>query len=73
MSPSLVRERSSALEFYLKELCKQQELLDIPFVRIFLQLPMNQDQLKELEEGSVPSSKFNNAFVLLVDCITLTL
>jgi hypothetical protein len=39
------------------ELCKQQELLDIPFVRIFLQLPMKQDQLKELEEGSIPSSK----------------
>ena len=50
MSPSLVKERASAIEHYLKEICKNENLLRIPFVREFLKIPMNAEEVKTLAE-----------------------
>lgn len=56
MSPSLVKSRASDIEYYLKEMCKNQTILRIPFVREFLKLPMNAEEVKDLEEEYVATS-----------------
>jgi len=50
MSPSLVRDRANQIEHYLKEICKNPNLLLIPFVREFLKMPMNKEEVQDLEE-----------------------
>jgi hypothetical protein len=57
MSPSLVRERSSLIEFYLREIVKNPNLTRMPFVREFLKIPMNKAELDELEEEFGATSK----------------
>lgn len=57
MSPSLVKERADVIEEYLKEICKNEELLRIPFVRQFLKLPMNAEEVQSLEAEYEASSK----------------
>jgi hypothetical protein len=50
MSPSLVKERATGIEHYLKEITKNENLLRIPFVRQFLKIPMTMEEVKELDE-----------------------
>jgi hypothetical protein len=57
MSPSLVRERSNLIEFYLREIVKNPNLTRMPFVREFLKIPMNKAELDDLEEEFGASSK----------------
>lgn len=57
MSPSLVKGRADQIEEYLKEICKNEALLRIPFVRKFLKLPMNSEELKALEAEYEASSE----------------
>ena len=57
MSPSLVKERATNIEYYLKEMCKNETILRIPFVREFLKLPMNAEDVLSLEEEYVATSK----------------
>jgi len=57
MSPSLVKERYRMIEHYLKEICKNPNLLLIPLVREFLKMPMTMDEVKGLEEEFQASSK----------------
>lgn len=56
MSPSLVKERASGIENYLKEITKNENLLRIPFVRQFLKIPMTEDDVKDLDEEFASSS-----------------
>lgn len=49
MSPALVKERKSKLEFYFKDLVKDREILREPIVRTFLKLPMNEDEVEDLQ------------------------
>ena len=49
MSPSLVKERKAALEFYFQELVKDKELTREPIVRAFLKLPMSTEDVQALE------------------------
>lgn len=56
MSPSLVKERATNIEYYLKEMCKNETILRIPFVREFLKLPMNAEDVLSLEEEYVATN-----------------
>jgi hypothetical protein len=57
MSPSLVKTRSTAIEYYLKEIVKNENLTCMPFVREFLKLPMTKEELADLDEEFEASSK----------------
>ena len=50
MSPSLVKERATGIEHYLKEISKNKNLLRIPFVRQFLKIPMTAEEVQDLDE-----------------------
>jgi len=51
MSPSFVRDRSEALDLYLKSLVTDENLVKEPVMRIFLRLPMNAEEAKIIEEA----------------------
>lgn len=53
MSPSFVRERQELLEEYLKALVKDEAVAREPVTRIFLRLPMNEDEARVIEEAKV--------------------
>jgi len=52
MSPSLVRERQTKIENYLKEISRDKDLTEEPCVRMFFKLPMNAEEAEQLEDDA---------------------